>query len=240
MNMMDTCRELFSFFDYSAKRQNFFAIVVHPLSPDSKMTKLKNMCKPRWIERHTAFETIFELYEYIVITLNEICHPTTDDRFYTTVKEWQWDTETKTKANGPEHVMRSFGHKVNFVVAKNLLEPMRPLVASLQGRLVEVYFGFQKVAEVKRSYADIRNNIDDRFDQIYREALRLAEQVGSIEQRPRLCGLQRFRNNTPESIHTYWKRSVAIPFLDVVCNEIAACSTMIREPILNAVLLLLR
>ena len=68
------------------------------------------MCKTRWIERHTAFETIFELYEYMVITLNEICHPTNDDRFYTTVKDWQWDTETKTKANGLEHVMRSFRH----------------------------------------------------------------------------------------------------------------------------------
>ena len=100
---------------------------------------------------------------------------------------------------------------------------MHPLVASLQGRLVEVYFGFQKVAEAKQSYADISNNIDDRFDQIYGEPLRLAEQVGSIEQRPRLCGLQRFRNNAPSgSIHTYWKRSVAIPFLDVICNEIAA------------------
>jgi hypothetical protein len=31
------------------------------------------------------------------------------------------------------------------VIAKEMLEPMRPVVTALQGRLVEVYFGFKNI-----------------------------------------------------------------------------------------------
>ena len=67
-NMMDSCHELFSFFDNSPKRQK---------------GRLKDLYESRWIERPSMSETIFELYEYSVITLNERCVPTDDDkRFY--------------------------------------------------------------------------------------------------------------------------------------------------------------
>lgn len=88
------------------------------------------------------------------------------------------------------------------------------------GRLVEVYFGFQKINEVNLSYVDIRTGIDEWFQDMYMEVLALAEKVGSTEQRPRVCGRQTQRNNCPsESVAEYFKRTVAIPFLDVICSE---------------------
>ena len=71
-NMMDSCHELFSFFDNSPKCQNFLEVVTDALVPEVSRRKLKNLCKTRWIERHTAFETIFCLYEYLVITLKNL------------------------------------------------------------------------------------------------------------------------------------------------------------------------
>ena len=82
-NMMDSCHELFSFFDNSPKRQKFLSIVINALSPENKKHRLKDSYESRWIERPSMSETIFELYEYSVITLNERCVPTDDDkRFY--------------------------------------------------------------------------------------------------------------------------------------------------------------
>ena len=82
-NMMDSCHELFSFFDNSPKRQKFLSIVIDALSPENKKHRLKDSYESRWIERPSMSETIFELYEYSVITLNERCVPTDDDkRFY--------------------------------------------------------------------------------------------------------------------------------------------------------------
>ena len=82
-NMMDSCHELFSFFDNSPKRQKFLSIVIDALSPENKKHRLKDLYESRWIERPSTSEVIFELYEYSVITLNERCVPTNDDkRFY--------------------------------------------------------------------------------------------------------------------------------------------------------------
>lgn len=185
---------------------------------ETKKRKLKNLCKTRWIERHSTFETIYDLYEYVVTTLDEICVPSEDERFECPGEEsWDWDASTRTLANGLRHTMRSFGHIFCFVCAMDMLEPMRPLVSALQGRLVEVYFGFKKVEEVMNSYTDIRSGIDTWFERLYTKVLRLSELVGSAEERPRVNR----RGTTPaETAKEYWKRAVAIPFLDIVSSEL--------------------
>ena len=107
--MMDCCRELYSFFDNSPKRQSFMEIVIDAHSPDNKKRKLKNLCKTRWVERHATFETIFDLYEFIVITLDQICEPTDDDRYYPNGEIWSWDPKTKTLANGLDDHRQAVG-----------------------------------------------------------------------------------------------------------------------------------
>ena len=49
--------------------RKFLTIAIDALSPETKKRRLKDLYKTRWIERHSTFETIFDLYEYIVITL---------------------------------------------------------------------------------------------------------------------------------------------------------------------------
>ena len=113
-NMMDTLPKLYSFFDNFPKRQHFLNTVLRVMS-SSKKTKIKNLCKTRWVERHTTFETILELYEYIVITSSEMCQPS-DERFYQYIEDWGWDRNTK--ANGLVNTMNDFGHIISFVCVK--------------------------------------------------------------------------------------------------------------------------
>ena len=123
--------------------------------------------------------------------------------------------------NGLRHTIISNESIFSFVCAKEVLEPMRPLVTALQGRLVEVYFGFQKTEEISKCYTEIRNAIDAWFRRMYQKALSLSELVGWSEERPRVCSRKRNRESYPaESAAQYWKRTVAIPFLDVICSEL--------------------
>jgi len=163
--MMDSCRELHSFFDNSPKRQRFLDIVIDVLEKgETKKRKLKYLCKTRWIERPSTFETIYNLHE-LVTTLDELCVLSEDERFECPGEEsWDWDASTRTLANGLRYTMRSFGHIFCFVCAMYMLETKRPLVSALQGRLVEVYFGFKNVEEVMNSYSDIRSGIDTWFN----------------------------------------------------------------------------
>ena len=154
----------------------------------------------------------------MVTTPDEICVPSEDEHFECPGEEsWDWDASTRTLANGLRHTMKSFGHIFCFVCAMDMLEPMRPLVSALQSRLVEVYFSFKKVEEVMNSYTDIRSGIDKWFERLYTKVLRLSELVGSAEERPRVNR----RGTTPaKTAKEYWKRAVAIPFLDIVSSEL--------------------
>lgn len=224
-NMLDTCRELYSFFDNSPKRQALLNMVIDVLAQgETKKRRLKNLCKTRWVERHTTFQTIFDLYHYIVMALDEIYDPSDDERFKCPEEDsWAWDANTRTLANGLRQTMKSFSHIVTFVCCMELLEPMRPIVSSLQGRLVEVYFGFQKIEEVTHVYNEIRRNIDTCYDRMYLKVLALATLVGSEEQRPRTNRRQTNRENVPaETVKTYWKRVVVIPFLDTISSELTS------------------
>ena len=186
-NMMDSCKELFAFFDNSPKREKFLDKIIDSLSAETKKRELKDLCKTRWVERHSTFETLYELYEYIVIPLNEMCHPSNDESIYPDNECWNWDSETRTKANGLRHTFANFEHIVSFICAKEMLEPMRPLVSSLQGELMEIYLCFKKIDQVIESYQLIREDIDSWFDRMYAKVLRFAENIGSQEQRPRIC-----------------------------------------------------
>ena len=86
--MMDSCNELFAFFDNSPKRKKFLDKVIDSLSAETKRRKLKDLYKTRWVEHPSTFETLYELYEYIVIALNEICHPSNDESIYPDNECW--------------------------------------------------------------------------------------------------------------------------------------------------------
>ena len=64
-------------------------------------------------------------------------------------------------------------------------------MSSLQCELMEIYLGFKKIDQVIESYQLIRDDIDSWFNRMYAKVLRLAENIGSHEQRPIICRMQR-------------------------------------------------
>ena len=74
-NMAGTTTELSNLFEISPKLQRMFTNVIALEAPDQKKNKLKNLCKTRWVYRHEAYDTFFELYSMIVRTLEAITNP---------------------------------------------------------------------------------------------------------------------------------------------------------------------
>lgn len=95
-----------------AKYNRFLDIVIDVLGKgETKKRRLKNLCKTRWIERHSTFESIYDLYKYVVTTLDEICVPSEDERFECPGKEsWDWDASTRTLANGLRQNEKLWAH----------------------------------------------------------------------------------------------------------------------------------
>ena len=129
------------------------------------------------------------MYPYLVQTWNEICHPSDEEQLYPEGNHWNLDSESRSYANGLRHTFCKFEHIVVFLIAKELLEPIRPIAECLQGRLQEVYFGFKKVDEVKEAYKRMREDVSTQHNSVYSKALKLADDIGSNEDMP--CILKR-------------------------------------------------
>ena len=60
-NMVDTLNAVFLFFDQSPKRHRFLERIPKHLAPDMRKRKLVGMCKTRWVERHTCYDTFCDV-----------------------------------------------------------------------------------------------------------------------------------------------------------------------------------
>lgn len=219
--MFDSCQQAFLFFHNSPKRQRFLEHVIGCSCPAAKKTKIKGLCKTRWVERHATFDTILELYPYLVKTWDEVCCPSTCEQLYPDGNTWKWDSDSRSAANGLRHTFCGFEHIVAFMVSKQLLEPIRPIAECLQGRLQEVYFGFKKVDEVTQCYKCIRENLDAEHIRIYSKAKKLAADVHCEEAMPRIIrGRQTRPNPSVCSPCDYWRVTLTIPFVDSILSEL--------------------
>ena len=70
MNMVSTM--LMLFFKYSPKRQRKLEQPITEIATESLKKKVKPLCETRWVERHTAFTDLSQLYESILGFLEAI------------------------------------------------------------------------------------------------------------------------------------------------------------------------
>ncbi|CAI6370875.1 unnamed protein product [Macrosiphum euphorbiae] len=70
-------------------------------------------------------------------------------------------------------------------------------------------------SDVISVFQSIRENVDLKFNNIYKEAKDVAEKLNIEPKMPRICSSQRNRSNVPSNnIEEYYKKSIFIPYLD--------------------------
>ena len=98
--MIDTLNAVFLFFDKSPKRQLFLERILKNLAPDMLETKLVGLCKTRWVERHTCFDSFYTMYESLCECLEEMLDPSSYPQIYEDTWSGHWDQDTRSKAQG--------------------------------------------------------------------------------------------------------------------------------------------
>lgn len=220
-NMIDSLNEVYLFFHNSPKRQTYFELVIERLEIPSNVKKIKGLCKTRWIERHQCYETFYELYTTICRTFEGILNLENAEALVDLPHgPWEWDRETRTKAQGLLHTMESSMFIVAFVTVKNCLEVIKPAAVKLQKREQDIYSAYQYIDNAKTTISQYRKDIDDLFRTWFKDAEALAALVGTEITKPRITGRQTNRANaTSDSAEEYFRRNMAIPFSDHLDTE---------------------
>ncbi|XP_074659588.1 52 kDa repressor of the inhibitor of the protein kinase-like [Tubulanus polymorphus] len=91
----------------------------------------------------------------------------------------------------------------------------------LQSRAVDIVAAYNMMTEIRATYAEIRNKLDDQFAQTMQQSIRMAKAVSSEAKLPRVAGRQQHRANAPAGTpEEYYRRNLAIPFVDHICCEL--------------------
>ena len=183
--------------------------------------KLPGLCKTRWVERHTCFEVFLEMYEAFVTFLDAILSPDDYPQLASSDGRWNWDKDTRVKAQGLKAALCSFQTIAVFFISKNVLDEVKSLASKLQKRDQDIYEAYSMADAVINRVKAIRSSIDGTFGSWYDEIHKLSETVGTSESIPRKTSVQRNRSNTPStSPQEHYKRSVAIPLIDCFINQL--------------------
>lgn len=109
---------------------------------------------------------------------------------------------------------------MSIVTVQKCLSYMKGLSKSLQERSLDVGDALRNVMLVKSSIEDARGNVDSFHADIHQKVVDMCDNFDIEVKKPRTCGRQTKRANTPaESPEEYYRRVLTIPFLDYILAE---------------------
>ncbi len=162
-NIIGLINESYFFLSNSPKRQRFFERVISVYLPTPAHSKLPGLCKTRWVERHTCYEVFLEMYVCFVTFLDAIVAPSDYQNLLEKDETWNWDKETKAKAQGLKSCLSSFQSIAVFITAKNILDEVKPLASKFQKRDQDVVEAYKMVDSCIQNVRNTRDNIDEIF-----------------------------------------------------------------------------
>ena len=131
--------------------------------------------------------------------------------------------DTSSQALSFFNDLSNFEFIVSLVITRNVLSLTHGVTVLLQDRSIDIMDNISHINNLKNTMMNCRNQVDLYHGKWYKEALDLAEKVGVEEKMKRVVKRQTLRDNQPSTGPLdYYKKSITIPLLDHVINELTA------------------
>jgi hypothetical protein len=204
---MCTADQVVKFFEYSPKKQTVHEkLIDETVNDETSRTKLKQLCRTRWVERHNAFSVFLDLFPAIVQTL-EHCTKLPNTR-----------TPGAADATSLLYSICNFEFVVAIVIVQMCLAFMKGLSRSLQKRSLDVGRALENVSLEQSSLKECRANVEQFNRKCYERSIKICEPLDTEIKKP--CGRQTMKDNVQsEGPEDYFRKSIAILFLDYAINE---------------------
>jgi len=213
--MIENVKQLGKFFSYP-KRMRVLEDAIEMYNTEHEATisnvKFKTFCATRWVEKHQVLEDLHRMYQPIVSTLQDV------------VKDGvrKWESKVLAEAYGLLRVVSSSDFLAAFETVRFIFGFTKQLSLLLQGSSMDVLAAFEQLDLVIQTLQRERDNAHTVFEALFKEMKQKADVTGSIIEKPRTCRRQTLRENVEGSCEEYYRRSVFIPFLDHVLQEMTS------------------
>ena len=201
-NMIGVVDKVSKFFEAHPKRQRALEKSIADTQPESTVSKLKDLCRTRWVERIDALNIFQSLYPSIVACMETICNDGAE----------LWSSESLTDAT-TDFISA-------LVISNACLKYMQALTSNLQAEAKDIVEAVKEINNVKKTLEDVRDKIDDYHCKWFRKVEQMCTNVGVEPSLPRRCGRQIHRSNVPaDTPSMYYRRCISIPLLDHLISE---------------------
>ena len=204
-NLFDVITKVFKFFDNHPKRQYTLDQFCEGLP-----SKVKSLCKTKWLQRVEAFHIFMDLYDSIVKAFDHVISNSDD-----------WSRDSIIDAVALSKAILNFEFLITLHVVERYMSFTESLTRSLQARALDIIKAVQYIAVLKQVLGDASSDIETQFKILFTNAFKCGEKYDISVAIPRRCSRQTARDNHPGStVEEYYRRSLAVPFLDHLISEI--------------------
>ena len=213
-NMIRVVNKVSMFFFAHPKRQRKLEEVINESQPSSRVNKLKDLCRTRWIERIDALERFKILHSSVALCLETI----------SSEGSTSWSADSLTDASTLLLAITTTEFVSALVISSKSLNYLYSLTTSLQAEAKDIVQAIKEVDTLKKTISDIRDDVETYHGQFFEEVEKMCQSVGTQPSLPRRCGRQTHRSNVPaQSPSEYYRRTATIPILDHLISGIECC-----------------
>jgi len=219
-NCIDQIKSFTLWVRNSDKRSGLLKAVLEKGTHPSSRIPLLNVCVTRWVENIDGWERFSLAHPFLVKMCEVILYGDSDFPLY---NDGSWTPEDKRNALAHMKALETFEFLYSMVTLHRSLFYLKEAAVKLQGKHIDIVSGVSTVMQCCTELKVLRENIDDYSKRIYDHSCRLAEKSGIPVSMPRISQRQQHRSN-PEhtSVEDYFKKSIAIPFLDHLISDISS------------------
>ena len=211
--MMDCIKKCTDIFHFSPKKQLKLSENFLDVHPAEMHTKLKDVCRTRWLERLDGFDRIWELYEPILVTLDHIGSNI----------DGTYQRSASVDANGVFSYMSSFEFLITLHIVRNCLAYVYPLTYELQQKKIDIISIYRSFENVISTLMYVRDDLQKKHTDWYEEAAKKADElVIPIKFPHRIVSRQVHQENyNASTVSDYYCFSVSANFLDFIINDLS-------------------
>ena len=193
-----------TFFSAHPKRQRALESAIAEHQPESAVSKLKDLCRTRWVQRIDALNVFQTLHPSTMACMQTICYE----------GQGLWSADSVTDARGLQLAITTTDFLSALVITNSCLKYLQALTSNLQAEAKDIVESVKEISSVKAALQDVRDNVTSHHSQWFKTIEQMLASVGEQPSIPRRCSQQRHRSNIPaDSPSEYYCRCISIPVL---------------------------
>ena len=183
-NVMGVVDKTYFFFASHPKRQCALERAIQDTQPQSRIHKLKDLCRTRWVQRIDSIDVFCSLHQSVVACMKSVCEDGPS----------LWSSDSITDARGLLLAITASDFLAALVITRNCLEYLQALISSLQGETKDIITAVEEINIVTTRLQQARDNIHTYHSKWISEAEKMGSAVGVQLSLPRRCSRQTQRS----------------------------------------------